>query len=192
MGIHGGSGNGETGMNYGELKAHNQLHDGHQILNSLSRKTGDRIKKFLAHDGKSSSINLTLTEVVLVFETINDFYELADKAEQRDLLVTNKAVYCLKTKQSFWSKFKGLFSSNVFMRRMTKIDSIDSISLSINGPECLLHVFGEYDYRFSSPGRNKILMAIINAYFAATTNTTFKFFFHQEALLKPYCTTRKM
>ena len=94
-------------------------------------------------------------------------------SQERILVVTNKYLYNIVPKDTMVSSIAQFFSPNSALRRKISTGKISEITVSIHplSEQFIVHVEGEYDYRYSGAGkRDKIIEAIIHAHFESGKN----------------------
>ena len=119
--------------------------------------------------------NITRDEEIQFTDKINkkDNYFWA---QERNIIITNKAIYNLK-------KFQ--------LKRRIDIKALIGITISKNSDEFVLHCKDlDYDYHFSSP-RRKIILDILSNNYKAIFSQELKLFELPEKNLKEYVTTKE-
>ena len=119
--------------------------------------------------------NITRDEEIQFTDKINkkDNYFWA---QERNIIITNKAIYNLK-------KFQ--------LKRRIDIKALIGITISKNSDEFVLHCKDlDYDYHFSSP-RRKIILDILSNNYKAIFSQELKLFELPEKHLKEYVTTKE-
>ena len=99
------------------------------------------------------------------------------KKQERSLLVTTKAIYNI-SKQNIMTQMIALFASSFQVKRKIDIGKLSAITVSDMSSEFIIHVCGEYDYRYScNDRRNQILLMMTRAYYLNIFNKSLPFFF---------------
>ena len=99
------------------------------------------------------------------------------KRQERSLLITSKAIYNVN-KQDFLANFISVFNSNFAIRRKIDITKLVGVTVSELSSEFVIHVQGEYDYRYASPDkRDRILTMLCRSYYLNVKSRPLAFFF---------------
>ena len=98
------------------------------------------------------------------------------KRQERAILITSKAVYNIN-KFEIIANIINFFKSNYTLRRRINIEKLAAITVSELSSEFVVHVENEYDYRYSSPQRDKILAMILKSYYMNVKKKPLTFFF---------------
>lgn len=119
-------------------------------LDMLNFREDKSVIKSLDPKGKS----LTKLESILLSCAVFKFND-HKKKQERNIMVTLKGVYNMKGDSKLWE-----YSA---IRRKIDIEKIKAITVSRIGTEFVLHVPDEYDYRYASEKRDKIIYCILKA-----------------------------
>lgn len=113
-----------------------------------------------------------------------------DKKQERIILVTNKNVYNILPQDGF-QNFLSSFMSNTRIKRKIPYANISGVTLSRHGPEFVLHVQNEHDYRFSSTNlKVKIVQAICEGY-CSLIKKKMALYYNDDKTLETFTTTIK-
>jgi len=91
-------------------------------------------------------------------------------SQERILVITNRYLYNIVPKDNMVSSIAQWFSPTSALKRKISTSKISEITVSIHplSEQFIIHVEGEYDYRYSGAGkRDKIIESIIHAHFEA-------------------------
>jgi len=117
-------------------------------------------------------------------------YNKRVKRQERELLVTSKAIYNIS--DDAVSGFMSIFCIGSKIRRRIDIRKLTAITISTLSSEFVLHIESEYDYRLASDNkREKILLAICQSYAMNSKSKPLFFFFKDEFNLLSYTTTEE-
>ena len=101
------------------------------------------------------------------------------KRQERELLVTSKAIYNIS--DDSLTGFMSMFCIGSKVRRRIDIRKLTAITISTLSSEFVLHIESEYDYRLASDSkREKILLAICKSYAMNSKKKPLYFFFKVE------------
>lgn len=123
---------------------------------------------------KNIKKNLDPQEKIMMSCAIFKFNDYK-KRQERNIMITNKAVYNFKEKS---------------MKRKIDLKKIKAISVGTLGQEFVLHVPEEYDYRYSSQDKNRILTVLTKAIVDQNDGKKIPFFFKDEVCLFNYASTK--
>jgi len=113
-------------------------------------------------------------------------YNKRQKCQQRAILITSKAIYNIN-KFEFLAQMISFFKSNYVIRRRINIEKLSAITMSERSSEFVIHVKDEYDYRYSSPQRDKIFLMILKSY-EMNAKKPLNFFYRQDLDLHGFTT----
>jgi len=149
---------------------------------------------FLASDeqnlGSDSMIQKVLApEETILLSCVLYKYNKRFKRQERTLLITTKAIYNIN-RQEFLINFISVFHGEFAIRRKMDITRLAGITVSEMSSEFVLHIRGEYDYRYGSADkRDHILLALSHSYYLNVKNKPLAFYFKDDVNLIDYTTT---
>ena len=110
------------------------------------------------------------------------------KKQERIILVTDKHIYNILPKDGFHD-FLSSFVSGTRIKRKIPYSAISGVRLSRFGPEFVLHVQNEHDYRYSSINlKLKIVQAICEGY-CNLIQKKMPFYYNDDKTLETFTTT---
>ncbi|KRX05676.1 Protein kinase-like domain [Pseudocohnilembus persalinus] len=135
-----------------------------QAYNELASQDEEKIRKYMIDPTKKQEMIYLSINLVKINKRTTE--------QQRMLIITNLGIYNVKKRD---------------VRRTVKIENIAGVTISNSSTEFVIHGLGEYDLRYKSPDREKILKYLIISYTKAQ-NKKLKFYITNKDILKDYCT----
>jgi len=86
-----------------------------------------------------------------------------ERCQERAILITSKAIYNINKFEKIANAIS-LVVKDFPMRRRINIEKLSAITLSENSLEFVIHVKGEFDYRYSSSRRKEVISAILKSH----------------------------
>jgi len=125
-------------------------------------------------------------EVILMSCSLSK-YNKRQRCQERAMLITSKAIYNVN-RFEFLAHMISFFKSSYAIRRRINIEKVAAITVSELSDEFVIHVKDEYDYRYSSPQRDKILEVFLKSY-EMNVEKPLNFFYTEKLNLHEFVTT---
>lgn len=139
-------------------------------MDELDLSNEPNVQKLLAKEGPGE---------VIQFSDLAIKINRKDKEQTRVLLITDKAIY-------------NLLPNNYKLKRRINISQLMALSLSLASDEFVIHVDGEYDYRYKSAHKDRIAYILDKLFKNATGKPKLPVKFIEDADLKSQALTKAM
>lgn len=141
-----------------------------QIMDELDLKNEPAVQKLLAKEGPGE---------VIQFSDLAVKINRKDKEQTRVLLITDKGIY-------------NLLPNNYKLKRRINLSLVMALSVSTVSDEFVIHVDGEYDYRYKSSHKQDVINILNELYRAATGKPKLPLKYLEDADLKSQALTKAM